>query len=206
MTRPSRSLDQKLVATARAMLPHTGLSGLSLREVARKSGVNLGMFHYYFKSKDAFTRRVLQETYEHFFITFNEASQVPGDPLQKLRSVLVAFARFARDNKDFYALLARELLNEQPECQKFVKDNFPRHAGILIALLQEGKNKKLIQDLPIPVLAAFAMGSMGVPNIIVAALERNKVKTIAGFPLKGMTDDKTIEARADMVIRGLSCS
>ena len=204
MARPSRSQDQKLVDTARAMLPQTGISGLSLRSVAQKAGVNLGMFHYHFKSKDAFVRRLLQETYENFFVTFSEAAQVGQSPIARLRSVLVAFAIFARDHRTFYALLARELLNEQPQCKKFVSDNFPRHSSILISLIKECKQQGLVRDLPVPVLAAFAMTSMGVPNILVAALERNKTRTIAGFPLQVILDDKMIKARADMVIKGMA--
>src|SRR5437879_1701598 len=115
MARPSRDLDRKLLATARTMLPKTGFSGLSIREVARRAGVNVGMFHYHFRSKEAFRRRVLEEVYEDFLQTFREAAEGPGTPRERLRSVLVAFARFARDNRVFYTLLVRELLNAQPD-------------------------------------------------------------------------------------------
>jgi AcrR family transcriptional regulator len=51
--------DQRLVDTALEMAKHSGLSNLKLRDVAQKAGVNLGMFHYHFKTKDQFTRAVL---------------------------------------------------------------------------------------------------------------------------------------------------
>jgi AcrR family transcriptional regulator len=34
-----------------ALLPQTGCAGLSVRKVAERAGINLGMFHYHFKSR-----------------------------------------------------------------------------------------------------------------------------------------------------------
>src|SRR5258708_2002214 len=126
MPRPSSHLDRKLIAAARGMLPEKGLTGLSVREVARRAGVNVGMFHYHFKSKKAFQRRVLEECYEDFLGTFREAAGGRGTPHERLRGVLVAVARFARDNRVFYTLMIRELLNAQPDMAEFAKENFPR--------------------------------------------------------------------------------
>ncbi|HVE13339.1 MAG TPA: TetR/AcrR family transcriptional regulator, partial [Elusimicrobiota bacterium] len=78
MPRPSRNLDRKLLDAARALLPKSGFSGLNVREVIRKAGVNAGMFHYHFKSRDAFLRRVLEEVYEDFLVTFAAAAAGPG--------------------------------------------------------------------------------------------------------------------------------
>src|SRR5689334_22980429 len=103
MARPSRSLDRKLLAAARAMPPRTGFSGLSVRDVSRRAGVNVGMFHYHFKTEIACQRRLRQETYEYFFVNFREAADGPGDPRERLRLVLIAFGKFGRDNRAFCA-------------------------------------------------------------------------------------------------------
>ncbi len=208
MARPSRSLDQKLIDSARALLPRRGVSGLSVRQVCRRAGVNLGMFHYHFKSKDAFIRRLLQETYDDFFVTFRDAAEGPGDARERLRRVLIAFARFARDHRPFYALLARELLNEQKQCLDFIRRNFPRHASLLFALLDECRREGLVRPLPTPMLGAFAMMSMGTPNILLAALERRRPRRVRGTPfaqfVRMMLSDSAIEARVDMVLAALA--
>jgi len=64
MPRPSRNLDRALLAAGRALLPARGCSGLSIREVAEAANVNLGMFHYHFKTREAFLRTLLQSMYE----------------------------------------------------------------------------------------------------------------------------------------------
>src|SRR3569833_3897565 len=132
MPRPTANLDRKLVSTARAMLPRTGISGRAVREVARRAGVNAGMFHYHFKSKDAFLQRVLSECYEDFLQSFRAAAEGPGASNARLRRVLVAVARFARDNRVMYALLLRELLNARPEMYAFAWVNFPRHVSVVV--------------------------------------------------------------------------
>ncbi len=135
MSRPSAHLDRKLVAAARAMLPETGLSGLSVREVARRAGVNAGMFHYHFKSKKAFLHRVLGEVYQDFLVSFQEAAEGAGPARERLRRVLIAYAHFGRRHRVFYSMMIRELLNGRPDMIAFAKANFPRHADAMVRLM-----------------------------------------------------------------------
>lgn len=208
MTRPSAHLDRKLVDAARKMLPERGFSGLSVREVARRAGVNAGMFHYHFKSKKAFQRRVLNDCYEDFLGTFREAAEGPGAPRARLRRVLIAVARFVRDNRVFYTLMIRELLNAQPEMAEFAKANFPRHAAIVLRLLEECRRERSVRPLPVPALAMFAMSSMGLPSVTVTAFERNGVRALGGRPFAEfaamLLSDAMIESRADMVMAALA--
>jgi AcrR family transcriptional regulator len=208
MPRPSQNIDLKLVAAAREMLPETGFSGLKIRDVARRAGVNPGMFHYHFKTQEAFRRRVVLEVYEDFLSSFVEAAEGPGGARARLKRVLVAVARFARDNRVFYTLMIRELLNAQPDMSVFAKEHFPRHAAVLVKLLEECSREGVVRPLPLPMLASFAMGSMCLPNVLVTALERNGVRKLAGKPLPGLAamllSDEMIEVRADMVLAGLA--
>lgn len=208
MPRPSANLDRKLVSAARAMLPRTGISGLAVREVARRAGVNAGMFHYHFKTKDAFLQRVLSECYEDFLQSFREAADGPGTSSARLRRVLVAVARFARDNRVMYALMLRELLNARPEMYAFAKANFPRHVSVVVKLIENCRREGSVRPLPVPMLAMFAMSAMGLPNVVVDALERGRARTIAGFPAKEfaamLLSDAMIEERADMAMAALA--
>lgn len=208
MPRPSKNLDRKLVGAARDMLPETGLSGLGVREVSRRAGVNPGMFHYLFKTKEAFQRRVLLEIYEDFLGTFREAAEGPGDARARLRRILVAFARFTRDNRIQYSLMVRELLNAQPDMFAFAKANFPRHVSVLVPIMEECRRAKVVRPLPVPALCMFAMGSMAMPGVVVTAMERNGLKRILGRSLKDfggeLLSDAMIEVRADMVLAGLA--
>ncbi len=208
MARPSMNLDVKLVAAAKAMLPDVGFSGLKIRDVARRAGVNPGMFHYHFKTQEAFRRRVVQDVYEDFLASFVEAAEGPGGARARLRRVLIAVARFARDNRVFYTLMIRELLNAQSDMSAFAKENFPRHAAVLMQLLEECRREGVVRPVPMPMLATFAMGSMCLPNVMITAFERNGVKTRGGKPVGALAtqllSDDLIAIRADMVLAGLA--
>lgn len=207
MARPSANLDRKLIDAGRAMLPETGLSGLSVREVCRRAGVNSGMFHYHFKSKDAFVRRVLNECYERFLGAFREAEGT-GSPRERLRRVLIAVGRFSRDNRSFQTLMMRELLDGQPEMSRFAKENFGRHVDIVFRLIEECRREGTVRPLPPPVLAMFAMSTMSLPALAVTGFERNGVRALGGRPLKEFAAtalaDAMIETRADMVLAALA--
>jgi AcrR family transcriptional regulator len=190
------------------MLPETGLAGLSLREVARRAGVNVGMFHYHFKSKKAFLHRVLGEVYQDFLVSFQEAADGTGPARERLRRVLVAYAHFGRRNRIVYAMMMRELMNARPEMLSFARANFARHSDALMRLVEECRREGSVRDLPGPMLCMFAMSSMGAPNVAATCLERSGQKTFAGGSAKEfvrmLLTEEMIETRADMVMAALA--
>lgn len=207
MPRPSRNLDRKLVEAAHELLPRVGFAGLKVREVARRAGVNPGMFHYHFKSREAFLHRVLWDVYGDFLASFQEAADSPGTPRARLRRVLVAYGVFARRNRVFYSLMMRELLSGNPEMLAFARRNFPRHAETMMKLMDECRRAGLIRELPGPMACMFAMSTMGIPNVAATGLERNGLRSFAGLPtpelIEALLCDAMIAERADMVLAAL---
>ena len=63
MPRPSRAVDEAMLRAGRALLPRLGCRGLTQRALAAHAGVQPGMFHYHFGSKDDFLRALLQQLY-----------------------------------------------------------------------------------------------------------------------------------------------
>ena len=99
MSRPSRNVDQLLLQAGVALLPQTGVRGLSIRQVTEKAGVNLGMFHYHFKTKDAFVRVLLDQKYNDMFVNLQMKSTGNASAIENLRASINVLARFARDNR-----------------------------------------------------------------------------------------------------------
>ena len=88
MSRPSRRQDQLLIESAKALLPETGVSAMSLKEIASRCGVNLGMFSYHFGNKDQFIKQVLESVYDDLFLEVEEISKKTGGRLQKFALLL----------------------------------------------------------------------------------------------------------------------
>ena len=67
MPRPSHNIDKRMLEAAKKIVCEHGCSGIRIRDIAAKAHANLGMFHYYFKSKRRFTKVLLQDCYDDFF-------------------------------------------------------------------------------------------------------------------------------------------
>src|SRR5512142_3481925 len=127
MTRPAGDADRRLIAAALELIPETGLTDLSVRRVAARAKVNLGMFHYHFRTKQAFSRRVLDHLYENFFSRFMAAAEHAegASPRDRLRGAILVTARFVREHRPLLLALIRDLLGGNPEVVAFVRANFP---------------------------------------------------------------------------------
>lgn len=207
MTRPSQNTDKLLLATARAMIRETGVSGIKLRQVARRAGVNLGMFHYHFKTKDAFLRRVLQEIYEDFFARLRLESSGDGDPLERLRKALFVIGCFARDNRKLFVRLLGDAINGHRPTINFARANIPRHASVIMELILLCQKQRRLRPVALPVAMSLLIGGVTMPNAIVTLLEQAAVKRPFGMTQarfkKLFLSNKALNLRINLALTGL---
>jgi AcrR family transcriptional regulator len=206
--RPSQNLDEKLLAAGRELIKEEGLSKLSLRSVAKRAGVNLGMFHYHFKNKAEFAARCTGETYAEFFRGFEMETQEAQGTLEKLRKGLILLGRFSRENRNFMLALMRDLEEKNPEAWDFIKSRFPPpHGRVIAGLIKQGQKEGLLVKCSIPAAMSVCMSAVGFPNILAALAERalgNKLLGLPRFALKKLfLSDKALEERVEIVLRGL---
>jgi len=208
MPRPSQNTDQRLVETALQVLRKSGLSGLKLRDVAKEAGVNLGMFHYHFKTKEAFTRRVLQEVYEKFFREFSLETSKDGSSLEKLRAALVALGKFSLDNRRMILGILHDVVGKDRVVLEFVKENLPRHGLVIVELVRKCQKEGSLRKLSLPTVMPFLMGSVALPTLVLAMLEHLEVKSIRFVPFvlikRELASEKTIVARVDLALSALA--
>jgi len=207
MARPSRNTDRQLIEAGRRLLPHVGIAGLSLRSVAEEAGVNLGMFHYHFGSKDEFVRQVLQEIYEEFFEGLHAEFSRPDDeknPIQRLRAMLEVLSAATFRNRELIASIVRDVLGGSEVAFAFVTANVPRHAGLVLETIREAQRKKLIRKGPTPEqILGLCVSTLGIPLVASVALERMQ-KSLKGFvPPKKIFPADAVDMRIDFLMRGL---
>ncbi|HET9579494.1 MAG TPA: TetR/AcrR family transcriptional regulator [Usitatibacter sp.] len=204
MPRPSRNLDQALLQAGRELFPAAGCSGLSVREVAQKAGVNLGMFHYHFKTREAFLRALLQSVYEEMYGQF--AFQVSGtDPLLNLRAGLRFMGRFLRDNRAMLARVIADALCGEPLAVEFLQRNAPRHLGVLQMLLAEAVARRQLRKLAPVQALAFCAGALGAPVLFGGAIMHSGGLTrVAARKLHdALLSDHAIDERIDLALEAL---
>lgn len=206
MPRPSRNVDALLLAAGRELYPDTGAARLSVRGLAERAGVNLGMFHYHFKTKDAFVRALLQSLYEAMFAELQVAAADPSAPVQALRNTLQVIARFVRDNRRLLRRLLGDAVLGEAAALDFVRDNFPRHFGIVVALIVAGQRAGALKPIPIAQAVTFVAGSVAGPILIGSALIEAKLAPAAlaeGFEADVLSDAALAE-RIELALAGLA--
>jgi AcrR family transcriptional regulator len=206
MPRPSRNLDQALLAAGRALFPARGCAGLSLREVADAAGVNLGMFHYHFGSREAFLRALMQQAYEEMFATLTLETGHSADPLENLRAALRVLGRFLRDNRPFIARVLADALSGEACARDFMRENAPRHLAVLQKYLVEGQQAGEVQPIPIPQLIGTCAGALAMPIIIGGAIVQGGTLPAPAAKMLEATllSDAAIDQRIDLVLAAVS--
>ena len=170
MPRPSRHLDRALLAAGRDLLPVHGCSGLTIRQVAEAAGVNIGMFHYHFRTREVFLRAVMQAAYEEMFSRLTLGIAKDATWTASLRAALRVIGRFLHANRALLARVLADALGGNEIAREFLRDNFPRHLRVIVGLVAAGQAAGELRPMA-PIQAfAFCAGALGMPILIAGAL------------------------------------
>jgi AcrR family transcriptional regulator len=211
--RPSRNLDRALLVAGRELFPARGCAGLTVREVADAAGVNLGMFHYHFKSREAFLRALLQSVYEDLFAELSSrASQMPdrgkdARAIDFLRAALQFMGRFVRANRPLLTRVLIDALGKDPIATEFLDRNMPRHLGLIRGLVQAAQAEGTVRaDIPAPNLLGFCAGSLAMPILFGGAvLERGEVSAEVARLIEGtLLTDAALDQRIELALGAIS--
>lgn len=209
MTRPSQDIDQKLLSAARALVAEKGFGALTVRGAAKRAGVNPGMFHYHFKSKRVFKRRVLEAVYEDFFKRFTLSVQGHG-PLEQLRESLRYVGRFARDHQREGFTLVQDALGGDRDTVDFIGENFPRHMKVIMDLVLRAQKAGDLALAPLPFAMTYIIAGVGFPAFLFEAFRSTETRRPFGFSLRdvefSLLTDEAIDRRVEAVLRGLGAS
>ena len=205
MSRPSNNTNKALLQAGRKLLPKYGVSGLTLRLVATKAKVNLGMFNYYFKNKNDFVEQMLQEIYEDFFLKLKMDIAEDKTPLTNLTDVLFVLGQWIRDNRELVFSLMKDVLNGDKTVIRYVQKNFHRHLFMINDLINDAKKCHEIRDTHNYNIIPPLMASTAVIPILAEVFRRQLGFSILPIPGKLASDilsDKSIKERIDCLIQG----
>ncbi|HJV50157.1 MAG TPA: TetR/AcrR family transcriptional regulator [Noviherbaspirillum sp.] len=205
MARPSQNIDQRLLQAGFELLPVTGCRGLSARKLAEHAGVNLGMFHYHFRSKDNFIRTLLAQMYESMFAELVIKARSGDSPLQNLRNALQVLAHFGRSNQQQLLRIFADALAGERIAAEFLQTNVPRHLGIMAGLIGDAQRSGDIVQAPLPQVISFLAGAVMAPLLLgAAALDAGMLPPGAGGAVRrDVLSKKAIEQRIEFALRGL---
>ncbi|SHH61464.1 TetR/AcrR family transcriptional regulator [Massilia sp. CF038] len=206
MSRPSQQIDALLIASGMALLPETGCAGLSVRKLTEHAGVNLGMFHYHFKSKDNFIRAVLQRLYEAMFTDLQVQADSGADAVSALQAAFTVLGAFARANRKLLFMLVSEALRGEALPLQFLRENLPRHLAIIVRLVQRGQAEGRIVPVPVPQLLPFLAGGIVGPILAGGAIERQGTLApeLAGLAQLALLSEQALAQRIELALRAIA--
>jgi AcrR family transcriptional regulator len=206
--RPSRHLDRALVAAGRELLPVYGCSGLTIRQVSEAAGVNIGMFHYHFRTREAFLRAVMQSAYEEMFSRLTLGIEKEASATANLRAALRVLGRFVQGNRALIARILADALGGEAIARDFLKDNFPRHLGVLLMLVVAGQRAGELRAMAATQAIAFCAGALVLPILVGGSIaESGALDAAFAEALKAdMLTERALDERIDLALAALAAA
>jgi AcrR family transcriptional regulator len=111
--RERMALRERILNEGREILTSDGYEALTMRKLADRIEYTPGALYAHFPDKDAIVRAVCEHDFRAFSAHMADAIDVK-DPIDRLRSLARAYARFALERQEPYKLLfvARPLVND----------------------------------------------------------------------------------------------
>ena len=207
MTRPKSDAEQRLLSAGRKLLEQKGMGGLSVRAVAKKAGLNQGLMSYHFGGKEAFVKRVLEETYEAFLRDLTLEVEGEADSLTALRAGLIKLGHFAATHRTMLKSLLLDIMMDNPPARQFARANVPRHVKVLLNLVRRCMAEGKLKKRPLLDAAPLVLGAVGAPLALAGLVEM----VLPSLPF-GLTprliqsralSRRHLEARVDLALEAL---
>jgi len=206
VARPSKNIDQLLLHSGRNLYPLHGCAGLSVRQLCEHAGVNVGMFHYHFQSKNNFLNALLQHVYEEVFSQLQAQVTQPFSALQRLRQALNRLAQLMREHGHWVSRVWTDASSGDVVAQEFLRRNAPRHMQLLMGLAQEAVSAGELAALPPLQGFGFMMGAVLAPMVLMPSALRMGLlpAALSAVVESDVTSDAAIAQRVDRALAALT--
>lgn len=136
------NLREALLETAFNLVDSEGVEGLSMRALARETGVSSAAPFRHFADKQLLLQAVAEKASENLQQKLDEAARHRDDALTQFRAMTVAYVRFAAEHPNLF-----RLVQSTPTVSgAFLGEVNDERRLKLIALIYEGQNAGLIPD------------------------------------------------------------
>jgi AcrR family transcriptional regulator len=136
------NLREALLQAAFGLVDSQGVEGLSMRALARETGVSSAAPFRHFADKQLLLNAVAEKASEELQQKLDEAARDRDDALTQFRAMTVAYVRFAAEHPHLF-----RLVQSTPSVSgAFLGEVNDERRLKLIALIYEGQNAGLIPD------------------------------------------------------------
>ena len=168
--------------------------------------MNIGMFHYHFRTREAFLRAVMQSAYEEMFSRLTLGIDKEASATANLRAALRVLGRFVQGNRALIARILADALGGEAIARDFLKDNFPRHLGVLLMLVVAGQRAGELRAMAATQAIAFCAGALVLPILVGGSIaESGALDAAFAEGLKAdMLTERALDERIDLALAALA--
>ena len=194
--RQKKYLRQEILDAASELFVRDGYENVSMRRIADKIEYSPTTIYIYFKDKAELLEQVCKETFSKLVQRLSKIMEQPGDPVERLKSGLVAYIEFGLENPHQYRAT---FMMPIPEAFDREKHHHPDSPGMqafsfltrgLTGCIRAGKVREVNVELAAQTLWA---GIHGVTSLLI---------THQTFLSAGR--EKLIHATVDTLVAGLT--
>jgi len=144
-------LKNALIRAGVKILAKEGVSGLSLRKVAKQAGVSHAAPYSHFADKQALIAAISTEGFKQLHKQIASAREVHShDPATLLKETARSYIQFATNEPDRFKLMFSSVIEKEKDYPEFVaasKENFQQLVNVVEACQQAGLLKSGPSDL-----------------------------------------------------------
>lgn len=126
-----------VLAAAIPLFAQHGYSGVSMRDIARASGIQAASLYHHFPDKQTLYLDAMAQAFENKAEGFSRALSQSGSAEQRLTALVRSFTQMMGKDPDFCALLQRELLDGDEARLKQLAEQVFKQAFVAIRELAE---------------------------------------------------------------------
>lgn len=144
-----------LIEAALQVFSEKGYDRASLQDIAERVGILKGSVYYYFQSKEQLLFGVVRFVHDQFLDNARTLAAKSGDPLTRLRNLLIGHAIFICDNIDRAVVFLREMDALPPEQQARILGPDHAYQRVFRDLIIAGQSQGQIPEDVNPKLATL---------------------------------------------------
>jgi TetR/AcrR family transcriptional regulator len=130
-----RENEARLLQAAEEVFATAGFSGARTAAIARRAGLPKANLHYYFGTKEALYRRVLENILE-VWLGLGDAIRPEADPAQALAAYIAAKVEYSRLRPHASKVFANELLHGAPQLRGYLRRELRRWVDAKAAVIE----------------------------------------------------------------------
>jgi AcrR family transcriptional regulator len=199
MARPRTDIAPRILRAARARFRKSGVDGASLRAIARDARTSIGMVYYYFPTKDDLFFAVVEQVYEKFLASLEQALAPEGTTEERLGRLYERLANLSKDELEILVLVVHEALLSSKRLER-VLERFARgHLPLGLRLILEGQQRGELDARRHPIVLLLATFSLAGPaQLVRRALDRRM--PVTGAP----AGDALARELVDVLLHGIA--